>query len=314
MADESFDPGGSPLYARLAREFADDPVVAEICSTERQPWNLPMLLFAGVHLLELRGEEVDPWPRFGEVIRERQEFLTRFVASQNVQTNEVQRSFAFLPAFLTVADERPLDLIELGPSAGLNLLWDRYRYRYATGVWGDPDAPLELTGEASPPAELLQRHPVVRSRFGIDRNPIDVTRDDEALLLQSFVWADQTARLERLRCAIEVARLDPPRLVKGDYRVELPRLLAGRSTDGLTVVFHSVSMAYVRREERLQLAEQIEAAGREGPLAWISYEFDENSDRPAFEAAALDVTVWPGGEKRRLALLDGHANRVRWLT
>ena len=80
MADESFEPGGSPLYARLAREYADDPVVAEISSAERQPWNLPMLVFAGVHLLELRGEEDDPWSRFGDVVRERQEFLTRFVA------------------------------------------------------------------------------------------------------------------------------------------------------------------------------------------------------------------------------------------
>ncbi len=313
MADESFEPGGSPLYARLAREYADDPVVAEISSAERQPWNLPMLVFAGVHLLELRGEEDDPWSRFGDVVRERQEFLTRFVAEQNVQTNEVQRSFALLPAFLTVADERPLDLIELGPSAGLNLLWDRYRYEYATGSWGEPDAELTLTGVGDPPSGLLERRPVVRSRFGIDRSPIDVTSDDEAVLLQSFVWADQPARLERLRRAIEVARLDPPRLVRGDYRVELPRLLAGRPADGLTVVFHSVSMAYVRREERIQLAEEIEAAGREGPLAWISYEFDEGSDRPAFEAAAIDVTVWPGGEKRRLALLDGHGNRMRWL-
>ena len=127
------------------------------------------------------------------------------------------------------------------------------------------------------------------------------------------MWADQPARLERLRRAIEVARLDPPHLVRGDYREELPRLLAGRPADGLTVVFHSVSMAYVRREERIQLAEEIGAAGREGPLAWISYEFDEESDRPAFEAAALDVKGRPGGEKRRLALLDGHANRMRWL-
>ena len=42
----------------------------------------------------------------------------------------MQRCYALLPAFLACADGRPLDLIELGPSAGLNLLWDRYAYAY----------------------------------------------------------------------------------------------------------------------------------------------------------------------------------------
>ena len=56
MAAESFEPGGSPLYARLAREVADDPVVAEIAGALEPPWNAPLLLFAGVHLLALGGE------------------------------------------------------------------------------------------------------------------------------------------------------------------------------------------------------------------------------------------------------------------
>ena len=173
-----------------------------------------------------------------------------------------------------------------------------------TGTWGDPGrAARARRREAGPPAELLERRPVVRSRFGIDRSPIDVTNDDEALLLQSFVWADQTARLERLRRAIEVARHRPAARSCGATTATSCRgSWPSGATDGLTVVFHSVSIAYVRREERSRLAEEIEDAGREGPLAWIAYEFDEEPDRPAFEAAALDVTVWPGGERRRLAL------------
>ncbi len=56
---------------------------------------------------------------------------------QEVQTNEVQRSWALLPAFLSLADGRPFDLLELGPSAGLNLLWDRYAYRVLVGDVGE---------------------------------------------------------------------------------------------------------------------------------------------------------------------------------
>ena len=66
-------------------------------------------------------------------------------AEQDVQTNEVQRAWALLPGFLTVADGRPFDLLELGPSAGLNLVWDRYRYRYATGDVGEGALELAAT-------------------------------------------------------------------------------------------------------------------------------------------------------------------------
>ena len=316
MADD-FERGGSPLYARLAREHAGDELVAELARDHRPRWEVPLRLFAAVHFIALSGRAEDPWSRFGEVLREHREEVTRFVRDQPVQTNEVQRTWALVPAFLAVADRRPLDLLELGPSAGLNLYWDRYRHRYGDGWWGPPDAPISLAGDATggPPPKLLARGVSVRSRTGIDRAPLDVTRDDDALLLQSFVWADQAERLERLRRAIAVARRDPPRLVRGDYVDELPRLLAERRDDGLTVVYHSASVAYLRREDRERLAAAIAAAGAERPLAWISYEFEEREreNDVGYETFVLDVRVWPGGGARRLARVDGHGNRLRWL-
>ena len=315
MADDSFAAGGSPLYARLAREHADDPVLAEIAGDHKPLWEVPLRLFGGVHYLALTGEVDDPWSRFADVVRERREWLTRFVAEQPVQTNEVQRSWALLPAFLTVAaGDRPLDLLELGPSAGLNLFWDRYRYRYPGAEWGPVGSPVELAGEADggPPQELFAREPSVRGRTGIDRSPLDVADERDALLLQSFVWADQGERLERLRRAIELARSDPPRIVGGDYVEVLPRALAERADDAITVVYHSASLGYLKREDRERLTRTIEEAGRVGSLAWISYEFLEDEE-VGFERFGLDVRVWPGGESRRLARLDGHGNRMLWL-
>jgi hypothetical protein len=248
------------------------------------------------------------------VLESHRDWLERFVAEQPVQTNEVQRSWALLPAFLTVTDGRPLDVIELGPSGGLNLFWDRYRYRYGDTVWGSPDAPLELSGVADPPPppRLFDTQAEVRKRIGVDRRPVDVTTDHGSRLLQAFVWADQGPRLERVHRAIEIAREDPPELLEGDYVEVLPALLAARDLNALTVVFHSASAVYLRDDERLALQQAIERAGARGSLAWISYEIDREEE-VGYRNFVLEVQAWPRGERRRLARLDGHANSLEWL-
>jgi hypothetical protein len=313
MADD-FERGGSKLYAALARSFADDPLVAAIVGDHRPPWEAPLRLFGGVHYLELSGVVQHPWLKFRGVLESHRDWLQRFVFEQPVQTNEVQRSWALLPAFLTVADGRPFDVIELGPSAGLNLFWDRYRYRYGDTAWGKPDAPLELSGAASPapPADLFDTDVEVRRRVGIDRRPVDVTTDHGARLLQAFVWADQAQRLERVRRAIEIVREDPPELLEGDYVEVLPPLLAARDLDVLTVVFHSASAVYLRDDERVALEQAIERAAGRGSLAWISYEIDRDEE-VGYRNFVLEVQAWPDGVRRRLGRLDGHANSLEWL-
>lgn len=310
MADD-FQQGGSKLYAALARSLADDPVVADIVG-RHVGWEAPLRLFGGVHYLELSGVIRHPWPKLRGVLEANRDWLARFVAEQPVQTNEVQRCWGLLPGFLSVADGRPIDLIELGPSAGLNLFWDRYAYHYGDRAWGPKDAPLELSGraEGGPPRELLEVAVDVRRRVGIDRRPIDVTTDHGAHLLEAFVWADQAERLERVRKAIAIARSDPPHVMRGDYVEVLPGLLAQRDLEALTVVYHSVSTIYLRPDERERLDDVLTEEGTRGRLAQVAYEAD--GLQPDFYGLALDVQTWPG-ERRRLARLDGHANTMEWL-
>ena len=312
MADD-FEQGGSKLYASLARSLADDPVVESLVGDHEPRWEAPLRLFGGVHYLELSGMVQHPWAKLRGVLEANREWLARFVAEQPIQTNEVQRCWGLLPGFLTVGDEHPVDLVELGPSGGLNLYWDRYAYRYGDERWGDPGAGLELSGsaEGGPPRELLQKEVEVGRRIGIDRRPVDVTTAHGARLLEAFVWADQTDRLDRVRRAIEIARQDPPRLLDGDYVEVLPALLAERDLDILTVVYHSVSTVYLRQEERDRLEEILAAEGLRGSLARISYEIDRET--PTFYGFALDVETWPDG-RRRLARLDGHANTMDWVS
>jgi hypothetical protein len=288
-------------------------VLADIVGDHRPRWEAPLRLFGGVHYLELAGLAQDPWARLGDVLAEHRDWLAGFVAEQPVQTNEVQRCWGLLPGFLAVARDAPVDLVELGPSAGLNLFWDRYRYRYGDLGWGLADAALELSGEArgGPPPSLLARRVSVRRRTGIDRSPVDVTTEHGARLLEAFVWADQPHRLERLRRAIAIARSNPPELVQGNFVELLRGLLAERDLAVLTIVYDSVSTSYLADEEAALLRRTMEAEGERGGLAWVSYEFAAGEE--GYSGFVLEVQTWPGGDRRRLARLDGHANSLDWL-
>jgi hypothetical protein len=298
----------SPLYADLCRRFATDPVAGEIAGPAMN-WEQPLRLLGGLHYLVLggRAEWSDPLERH-------RGFLSDFVATQGVQTNEVQRSWVLLPLLLRVAQRtgvEAFDLVELGPSAGLNLVWDRYGYRYEAGEWGAPDALLLFEGqERQPiPGDLLDQRPAVSARIGIDRAPIDVTSEHGARLLRSFVWAGQDERLRRLDEAIEAVRIDPPELVQGDYVEELPEVLAGLPLDGLTVVFQTASFGYIGDEGRARVRSVLEEAGADRRLAFIS---TGKPRAPEEDCWGLRLAYWPGGEREFAGHADFHGSWLQW--
>ena len=145
----------------------------------------------------------------------------------------------------------PLDLIELGPSAGLNLVFDRYGYRYAEGSFGDPDARLafDATERGRVPADLLLAPLEIRSRRGIDLAPIDVATAEGSVLLHSFLWPGLTERAARLDAAIATLLESPsrPELLQGDYVDRLPgapgSTTGGRAHGRLPDGLHRVSRA-----------------------------------------------------------------------
>jgi len=247
------------------------------------------------------------WDDIGAALVEQREFLTRWTREQEVQTNEVQRAWGLLPCFLSLSDGRPVDLLELGPSGGLNLMFDRYRYRYATGTWGE--GALELSGDdrLPPPAELLQRSVSVARRRGIDLDPVDVTTEHGARLLQSFVWADQTQRLERLRRAIQVVRSDPPELMRGDYVEALPSLLADRADGAQLVVFQTASIMYLDEDGAGRLRAAFHEAARHEPLVFVS-----TGRAPQDDGFSLEIERYPDGRTDRLAVFDFHGEWLEW--
>lgn len=307
-----------PATADLIRRCGSDPAIQDLLP-DNPTWDVPHRLTAAVDWLvdvgqadDYRGNS-DSWSMFRATVLAHTDWVRTFVREQPVQTNEVQRCFVLLPILLTIArrTQRPLDLLELGASAGLNLMWDRYRYRYLAGTWGPADAPLELSGEerGTVPGTLLEEEIAIRHRRGIDLRPLDVRSDDDVRLLRIFAAPN---RRRRLLQAIEIARTQPPELIKGDYLDLLPELLADRDGDALTVVIQTLSAIYLTLEQRAQLWVTIDEAGRTAPLAYVWTPTPEEHGQRRGDYP-VELATWPGGERRFIARMENHGEWLDWV-
>jgi hypothetical protein len=321
---------GSPLYADLLDRAAADveaggPTRGILRGHEDDAADsmLALRLMGAVNRLVLRGEEPAlaelygapgrdreaTWEAFRAALERNAAKLSRLV-DRPVQTNEVGRCAALLPGFLAVAAETglPLRLLEVGASAGLNLRWDRYRYAAGDLAWGPAGSPLtldfELRGAARPDAAARVE---VASRRGCDAAPVDPTAPEGRETLLAYVWPDQTARVERLRAALELAATAPVDVDRERAAAWIERQLAVASPGQATVVFHSIVLQYLSGAERAAFDAHLEeAAARataEAPLAWLRME-------PADELAAVRIATWPGGEDRLLARAGYHGSPV----
>jgi hypothetical protein len=322
---------GSELYAGLLERAVADvgelgPAWEILRGHEEDPQFsvLGLRLLGGVNRLVLTEREPDlaeayragsaPTASdcFHDVLRRNATEL-RELLGLPVQTNEVGRCAALIFGFGTVAaqTELPLRLLEPGASAGLNLRWDRFRYEASGFSWGPEGSPvaLQLQLEGKPPPSLPAQIEVVERR-GCDASPLDPTTPEGRLTLLTYIWPDQLERIARMRGALEVAAAEPVELDNEPAAAWAKRMLAEPAPGRATVLYHSIVSQYLSDEERADLFETIRAAGEhataEAPLAWLRME-------PADDRANLDLTLWPGGEDRRLARVGYHGSPVELL-
>jgi hypothetical protein len=230
------------------------------------------------------------------------------------QTNEVGRSAMLLGGWLTVAaaTKMPLSLFEIGSSAGLNLLADRYQYRFGSVSWGEPSAKPLICPDWSGPEPPVAAPLTIVSRRGCDRSPVDLRFREDCDRLLAYVWPDQRERLARLEEAIATARVDPPLLDRADAADWIRRHLDVDGPQGTArILFHSLVWQYLppaaQREISSHLGEVARAARSESPFAWLRFELGGDE-----KGAELRLTLWPNGAERLLAVAHPHGNWVRW--
>jgi hypothetical protein len=230
------------------------------------------------------------------------------------QTNEVGRSAVLLPGFAAIASETglPLATLEIGASAGLNQLWHRCHYALGDMTWGDAASKVTIRAEWQGARPMLPDRIALASQAACDIAPIDLAADGAALRLLSYVWPDQTERLDRLRTAIGLAQRLGLRVEAADALPWVRAALAVERRGQTTVVYHSVMWQYMPLETRQTLHDTIVAAGArakpDAPLAWLAFEPPQ-----ADTHMQLTLTLWPGGETRTLAVAHPHGRWVQWL-
>jgi len=318
--------GIAPLYETLALAIAEDAELLAIAAhANRGPAS--NLFFAAVHRLLLVAHADDPLARYYRSLVPHPEppanapgpfrsfclahapEIMATLAIRSVNTNEVQRCACLLPAFAWVARNAPgalLHLIEIGASAGLNLRWDRYAYRYSNGQHvGPDDAPVILDCSLRGPISVDLPNPwppAIGQRIGIDIDPIDPEDPDDLLWLRALIWPDRWERAARLERAVAAARDVPIAMLGGDGAALLPEALARLPSAGTAVIYHSFMLNQISQAARAAFSDAIGAAAARRTLFLVALEW-ATDHTAVLTGARLDGTR---REERLLARCDSH--------
>ncbi len=321
----------SPLYERLSGAIAADPEILALVARTLPGQPIANLLFAAVQFLLLQGAspalaafypvlsgtpppDADPWPRFRACCREHRAAILELTATRRVQTNEVQRCTSLFPAFQLLSSHeecRPLALIEIGTSAGLNLRWDSYGYDYGDGKrYGDVYSSVQLVCalRGVVPLPPLAPPPTVVSRVGVDLNPVDIGDPDAVLWLRALIWPEHTRRAELLRAAVAQAQRNPSRILAGDALDLLPGLLETAPGDATLCVYHSFTVNQFSREARERLAALLSEHSARRPIFRVAVE-----SRPEGDAEITLFSYRNGSATTEpLAICNPHGRWLEW--
>ena len=327
----------SPLYEHLSHGIAADEEVLALAAYCRKGQPAPNLFLGAVHFLLLQevahplaqfypdlsdsaAQSDAAYPAFREFCLSHRTQLIEIISSRLVQTNEIRRCSYLFPAFNLISElahNRPLSLVEVGTSAGLNLIWDAYGYRCRCGQdvieaanrGSSVQIECSLRGNNRPnfPSSL----PRVLSRTGIDLNIIDLSDETESLWLRALIWPEHRERVELLQDAAPIVQQAPLRLLSGDAVVLLPEVLEEVSPDAALVVFHTHTINQFPLEARERLTTIIERAAAKREVFRLANDIGGGGSN----YSALQLIELHNGERieRHLANVDAHGQWLEWL-
>ncbi|NQX25948.1 DUF2332 domain-containing protein [Microbacteriaceae bacterium VKM Ac-2854] len=294
--------GTSAVQVGWAHAIAADPEVIALIEQLPREHRQPSLLFSVARYLGADANtDMRDWLRAHWVD------AARLAASRKTQTNEANRCAPLVAALAQLPDE-PIALIEVGASAGLCLVPERYSYDFGDTTLGDgaPRLSCVVTGGATP-----TRRPRIAWRRGIDLHPLDARDADDRRWLHALLPPDRPERAERLAEALDRIDADPPVIVAGDALAALPAVLAS-VPPGLRIVVASLgTLIYLSPADRQAIV------GLTRSVHLVTLEPESALPELAAARAAL-VAAEPTPfilalDGRPLACVSPHGDRLSWL-
>lgn len=284
----------------------------------------------GLHALHLAGtalqlapiyageSDVDDAAIIGGVITQHETALLPWLGGPP-QTNEAGRSSNYIAAMLWLTEQGlapHFDCIEIGSSAGINLMIDRYHYDLGGVQVGPADAVMRFTPEwrGLPPPNRTLTFAGLR---GSDIAPVDLTDPAQALRLRAYIWPEHHVRFARMDTAIALAGEQKPDLVAMNAADFVEAQLVMPQVSGTTrVLMHSIVWQYVPADQRARVSAAMESAGARAtadrPLAWVALEANRTVHHHE-----LVARYWNGrdgdGASHMLAHAHAHGAWVEWL-
>ena len=331
-----------PLYRSISVAMSEDRSLLEVMTNARAGQWRPVLFFAALHFAVLEHPEHelsafypsvtgraaparDPVPALRRFMTDHVDELAELIATRSTQTNEVNRSCLWFVALRHAASDptaadRPIALLEIGASAGLNLHVDEYRYDFGDGsVRGVATSPVSLACDVvagAPPLDAAL--PPIVDRRGLDLLPIDPSDATEARWLKACVWAEQLERHRRLDAALAHAIAHPVPIVRDDAIDGLSDAIDSFPDDAHAVVVNSWVMTYIAKDRRAAFESVLDLAGSNRLLTWVSAEGSgvvPSVIAPAGLGSAdtvVGMSRWRDGERRDEVVAICHPH-LRWL-
>ena len=325
---------GAPIYARICTAIAEGLTRESKVGTCVLDWPgeptrdaLPLRFIGGLHALVRAGKDAGLAAIFaGETTdpaRVAADLNRALIAHDDdllpwldgpPQTNEPGRSGSLMTGLLEVARRHgpKIELLEIGSSAGLNLLIDRYAFDLGGTKVGPADSPVTLTpewkGAAPEPAPIK-----IVSVRGCDIQPLNATDPAVATRLLAYVWPEMPVRFGRMERAIAMQREKAVDLVQSDAADWVEARLAEPQELGVTrVLMHSVVWQYLPETVADRIRAAMAAAGARAtadrPLAWVMVEPNR-----AFAEHVIRVRSWPGdGEWVVLGTAHAHGAWIKY--
>jgi len=327
----------SPLYAVLARRVASSEALLTFAAKATPGQPPANLLLASVqYLLRVGAEdeplrawyptlggtraanEGDPGALFEDFIWAHKAEILPLLSTKITNTNEVGRCGVLTAGFKLAADEAgtPLHMVEIGPSVGLNLSWDKFHYAHGAVVMGPVNSPVRIAPamRGAQPPHLDGILPAVASRRGIELNLAPIGEEETLRWQLALVFPEHVERAARLEGAFRIVREMRPQIIEGDAVALIGGVIDSLPNDGAVCVYHSQATYQIPHDQRAALSDILAEAGKARPIWRVGFEWLGGARATESGDHALGLARYDGGARsyQHLAFCDPHGRWLEW--